>query len=102
MQAAVPVIVSRFGQLGRIVLQENCGLAVNTEDSRQLADAIEQLLADPHTADAMGRNGESAIKSRYNWEKESEKLLNFLAAGFWGRMGGNASAGTTINADCDS
>jgi glycosyltransferase involved in cell wall biosynthesis len=39
------------------------------------AASIDRLVNEPELAMQMGENGKRAVQGKYNWEKESEKLL---------------------------
>ncbi len=76
MQAGLPIVAPNFGEIGRLVLEEQCGILVDTTDSQQIGDAIIYLLERPDEAKEMGKRARLAIEQKYNWETEQEKLLN--------------------------
>lgn len=71
MSCGIPVIGPHFGQIGKVIEVENCGILVDTTDSQQIAEAAIFLLSFPHEARRLGMNGRKAIEQRYNWELES-------------------------------
>jgi len=75
MAAGLPVIASNFPLWKEIVERNECGLTVNPLDPREIAKAIEYLLAHPEEAQRMGENGRRAVLEKYNWEREAKKLL---------------------------
>jgi glycosyltransferase involved in cell wall biosynthesis len=75
MSAGLPVVAPDFLAVSDHVVEQECGEVVDTKDPDQLASAIVRLLDDPESADEMGIRGRDAIESVYNWEVESEKLL---------------------------
>ena len=75
MQAGIPIISSNFGEVGKIVEEESCGILVDTSSPQEIADAIIYLLNNPDKAQMMGQNGRRAIEEKYNWDKESKKLI---------------------------
>ncbi|WP_025740412.1 glycosyltransferase family 4 protein [Salinivibrio socompensis] len=77
MAAGVPVIASDFPLWKRIVEDNQCGLCVDPLDPQAIGDAIDYLVSHPEEAKEMGRNGQRAIKGRYNWGIEENKLLDF-------------------------
>lgn len=75
MSAGIPVIASNFPLWKEIIEKNNCGICVNPLDPKEIADAIKYLLEHPQEAKKMGENGRKAVLEKYNWDKESEKLL---------------------------
>lgn len=76
MLASLPVITSDFPLWKKIVAKNNCGICVNPLQPKKIAQAIEYLIEHPGEARKMGRNGKRLILEKYNWKKESKKLLN--------------------------
>ena len=77
MQLCLPVIASNFPHYAEIIGKSNCGLLVDPSDPNSIALGIIKLLSDPDLAKKMGNNGRRAVDNEYNWENESNKLLNF-------------------------
>jgi glycosyltransferase involved in cell wall biosynthesis len=75
MAAGLPVVASSFPLWKEIVEGNECGLCVDPLDPQAIAAAIEYLIAHPDKARRMGENGRRAVEEKYNWERESEKLL---------------------------
>jgi glycosyltransferase involved in cell wall biosynthesis len=75
MIAGLPVIASNFPLWKEIVEGNNCGICVNPLDPKEIANAIKYLINHPDEARAMGENGRRSVLEKYNWEKESEKLI---------------------------
>jgi glycosyltransferase involved in cell wall biosynthesis len=46
-------------------------------DPAKIAQAIDQLIADPALGQSMGRNGRRAVLELYNWAQEEKKLDQF-------------------------
>ena len=76
MSAGVPVIASNFPLWQGIIEGEKCGLCVDPMDNSAISEAIIWLQRNPEEAEKMGKNGRKAVESTYNWESESEKLLD--------------------------
>jgi glycosyltransferase involved in cell wall biosynthesis len=76
MSAAIPVLGSHFPLWKEIIEKNNCGVCVDPEDPKAIAQALNKLLADPDTSAQMGRNGRKAVIEKYNWGAEEKKLLN--------------------------
>ena len=75
MSASLPVIVSDFPLWRRIVDGAGCGLLVNPQDPRAIADAMQWILDHPVEAEAMGKRGRLAVEKYYNWDSEAHKLV---------------------------
>lgn len=76
MLAGLPVIASNFPLWKEIVEGNNCGVCVDPLNPYEIAEAIKFLMDNPEVAKKMGENGRKAVLEKYNWEKESKKLLD--------------------------
>lgn len=76
MAAGLPVIASDFPLWREIVEGAGCGLLVNPQDPKDIADAMQWMLDHPDEAAAMGLRGREAVKQKYNWEREALKLVD--------------------------
>ena len=75
MGAGRPLIVSATAPARRLAEEYDCAVCVDPEDVDRVADAIRALLRDPERTAAMGQNGWQAVRTRFNWNSEEEKLL---------------------------
>ena len=75
MAAALPVVASDLPTQGRVVREEECGIAVAAMSPAAHADAICRLLDEPAEARRLGENGRRAAEQRYNWASEARTLL---------------------------
>lgn len=66
MQAGLPVIASRVGEMPYSVQEPDCGLLVDPENERQLADALAQLLLAPSRLAEFGHNARSRVLDLYS------------------------------------
>jgi glycosyltransferase involved in cell wall biosynthesis len=75
MLVGLPVIASNFPLYREVVETSRCGLLVDPAKPPEIAAAMEYLIEHPDEARQMGENGRRAVLEKYNWEKESERLL---------------------------
>jgi glycosyltransferase involved in cell wall biosynthesis len=76
MAAGIPVIASDFPLWREIVEEAQCGLLVDPQDPRAIADAAIWLAEHQSEARTMGAAGAAAVRSRFNWPHEAQKLLS--------------------------
>lgn len=77
MSAGIPVIASDFPLWRTIVAGYGCGLLVDPRKPPEIARAIEYLLTHPTEAERMGKRGREAVATKFNWECEERRLLEF-------------------------
>lgn len=70
-----PIVASRIGFMADLIEEMECGVLANPFDAMDHARAINYLLEHPEEGQNMGEKGKHAVKVRYNWEKESKKML---------------------------
>ncbi|NOT76818.1 MAG: glycosyltransferase family 4 protein [Cyclobacteriaceae bacterium] len=75
MAAGKPVIASREGESAAFVIEAEAGILVDPLNVNEIAEAITRLISFPDEAKVMGARGRKLIFEKYNWEKESEKLI---------------------------
>jgi glycosyltransferase involved in cell wall biosynthesis len=75
----LPVVASDLPPIRPYFRPTGAGLLFKPGDADGLARSIEWLLDHPRAADAMGRNGRSAVVSRFNNAVEIRRLEAFLA-----------------------
>ena len=75
MACGVPLIASDFPLWREIIYDQGCGLVVNPLDVQEIANAIIYLVQNRAEAEKMGRKGIELAQTKYNWEKESCRLL---------------------------
>ncbi len=77
MAAGVPIIASDFPLWRKMYEPIGCCLFVDPLDPSAIAEAIQWVLNHPREAEMMGQRGEEAVRTRFNWEAEANKLLLF-------------------------
>lgn len=77
MAFGLPIIGSDFGHMKDYIEKENCGINVNPNDSKAIADAALKMLKDKDLYELYSENGKRASHNKYRWELEFEKLLRF-------------------------
>ena len=75
MASGIPVVASDFPSLNAFIKDNLCGICVDPMEPKEIASAVEYLIEHPEEAKQMGLNGRKAVEERYNWNKESKKLL---------------------------
>ncbi len=75
MLVGLPVIASDFPLYREVVEPNRCGLIVDPSKPDQIARAMEYLIEHPQEARQMGEDGRRAVQEKYNWERESRRLL---------------------------
>ncbi len=74
MSAGLPVIASDFPLWRNIIDDAQCGLCINPLSSDDIASAIKWVADNPDLAEAMGRRGVEAVRKKFNWGAEADKL----------------------------
>ncbi|RLB95628.1 MAG: hypothetical protein DRH50_03630 [Deltaproteobacteria bacterium] len=76
MAAGLPVIIPNFSVEIVPMLEDcKCGVAVKTDDSQKLAEALIYFYENPDERRRMGERGRKAVIKSFNWEGEREKLF---------------------------
>ncbi len=76
MAAGLPVVASKEGESAEFVKEANAGILVDPLNVEEIGLAIARLTNDKTMASEMGHRGKKLIFEKYNWEKESEKLID--------------------------
>ena len=75
MSAGLPVVVSNFQSWRALIDDVGCGLTVNPLNVTEIANALTWILDHPTEAAAMGKRGQTAVASTYNWGTQVHNLL---------------------------
>lgn len=76
MSAGVPVICSHFPLWKQIIDGNKCGLCVDPSNVSEISKAINYVVGHVSESKQMGINGKKAVLEKYNWSKESFKLVS--------------------------
>lgn len=79
MAAGIPVLASDFPLWKKIIVDTGCGLCVNPLSSKEIAKGISEIMSNHSLMISMSEKGKSAVREKYNWDVEKEKLINFYA-----------------------
>jgi glycosyltransferase involved in cell wall biosynthesis len=75
MGSGLAVIAGDFPEIGPVLRNESCGLAVDSADPESVAGAMIELLSSPSGARQMGARGRAAVLQRYNWSMAERVLV---------------------------
>lgn len=75
MYEGIPVIASNFPLWKKIVEGNKCGVCVNPESPKEIAEAVKMFVENPNMAAEMGKNGREMVWNKYNWTIEEGKLI---------------------------
>jgi glycosyltransferase involved in cell wall biosynthesis len=76
----LPIVCSNFGYINKFVSESGSGIPVNPESPREIGDAILKLLSDDSLYKQCSRNGEKAVKEKYNWKIMEKRLLDIYSS----------------------
>ena len=77
MALGLPVVTSNFPLYRSIIEKEACGLCIDPGNAEAVAEALYWLYEHPQEASAMGQRGRKAVREKFNWQMEADKLLAF-------------------------
>ncbi len=75
MAIGLPVITSNFPLYQDVVERYECGFCVDPSNPQELADRIAELANSNERILEFSANGIRAAESKFNWDREEEKLL---------------------------
>jgi len=79
MLYSLPMIVSDFPGLRRIVSECQSGVLVDPTNPEDICRGLVSLLSDPSLSERMGKNGRLWVLRKYNWENEEKKLVGIYS-----------------------
>ena len=81
MAAALPVVVSRIGDLDQVVQSEVTGLLSPTGDPVALASALERLRGDAPLRRRLGDAARARVLAEHSWDAVVARILNLAGLG---------------------
>lgn len=79
LAAGMPVVASAVGQVPAIIDHGRTGLLVEPSDPQALADAIDELFADPRRRSAMAAAARAEAEEHHNWASILGRVLQEVA-----------------------
>ncbi|MEZ5339053.1 MAG: glycosyltransferase [bacterium] len=79
MALGLPVVTSDFELYRSVIAESAAGICVDPEDATAVAETLAALLADGERMEEMSAAGRAITGSRFNWETEERRLLDFYA-----------------------
>ncbi len=80
LEAGVPMVVSDFPEMRRLVEETGAGIARDTSTAASLAAAIRELLDEPRSQrKARKLNARHAAETTYNWAAQSRRLVEIYS-----------------------
>jgi len=73
MAFSIPTVMSDFPYWKE--MYSECALFVDPHDPKDIAEKINTLIDDRKLREKLGQKGRELIETKYNWEKESKKLI---------------------------
>ena len=73
----VPVIATNVGGIPELVIDNETGLLVPSENPEKLADAVNELLSATEKAKKLARNGNDFVKKNMTWDVILPKYIQF-------------------------
>lgn len=75
MESGLPVICSNNKIWKNIIEENECGIAINTDDIELIRQSILKLINNANISMKFGKNGKSAVTQTYNWKTQEDKLI---------------------------
>ncbi|MDY4464689.1 MAG: glycosyltransferase [Candidatus Treponema excrementipullorum] len=79
MASGMAVIASDIPMWKDIVEKYKCGLCVDPSNAGAIAETMAWCVEHPEEVMVMGKNGMEAVRTVFNWESESKKLINLYS-----------------------
>jgi glycosyltransferase involved in cell wall biosynthesis len=80
MAMARPVVASRLGQIGDVIIDGENGLLVEPGDAGALARAVERLAGDEALRTRLGAAARRTVTEQYTWRHNASRVFNAVEA----------------------
>lgn len=77
MAAELPIIASDFSDWKQLIETSQTGVVTDPFDIKKVSHQVNKLLNDRSTQKLFSENGRKAYSTKFNWEMEETKLINF-------------------------
>jgi len=74
LASGAPVVTTAAGGIGSVVEHDRSALVVAERDSKELAAAIDALLADTGRRERLGRAGRALVDERFGWDAAAARF----------------------------
>jgi glycosyltransferase involved in cell wall biosynthesis len=71
----IPVVATSVGGIPEVIIHEDSGILVPSENPRALADAVRRILADPDFSERMASNGFRRVCEEFSVEARCRKVF---------------------------
>ncbi len=78
MACGVPIIGTNVSGIPEVVLNDETGLLIPSEDEGALAQALQTLLEDQAKRQALGANAKALVTKRFDMDRNIDEFLDFL------------------------
>lgn len=75
-----PVVVSNVSGLAEVVVHEDTGLIVESENINEASEALSRLVLNPELIQRLGANGQKYVLENYLWPVSIKKMVNAFNA----------------------
>jgi len=78
MAMARPIILGVEGESAEIIREGNCGVCIDPENYKQLAEVVLELYHDPDLSQNLGQNGRAYVEKNFDRDQLAKKYLNII------------------------
>ncbi|MFD2531486.1 glycosyltransferase family 4 protein [Gracilimonas halophila] len=76
MHCGLPILATNCTSVEKLVTEEECGIIYEEESEEQFVKKVIELYENESLLKQLSNNGKEAIKEKYNWGVDAEKLIN--------------------------